>query len=128
MASDQKTRSILADTWLIENIASLFSIISMLMIVVLLHLYDSKPIFEWHGASLNSFVSVFATLSKALLLLAVSSCLGQWKYISFSQKKRKLIEFDTYDSASRGPKGSLQLLWQTRLRCEMILCALIRVC
>jgi hypothetical protein len=118
MPSNQKRKSLLADTWLIENIANLFSIISMLVIVLLLHLYDSQPIFQWHGASLNSFVSVFATISKALLLLAVSSCLGQWKFISFSQRKRKLIEFDTYDSASRGPKGGLKLLWQTRLRYE----------
>lgn len=119
MKFKSSNRSLLADTWMIENVATLFSLLSMFTIVLLLFLYDSKPIFEWHGASLNSFIAVFATLSKTLLLMVVSSCLGQWKYIYFSREKRKLIEFDVFDEASRGPQGGFQLLWHTRFQYEM---------
>ncbi|TID25690.1 hypothetical protein E6O75_ATG03553 [Venturia nashicola] len=99
----------------------------MFMIILLLFLYDSKPVFEWHGASLNSFVSVFATISKTLLLMAVSSCLGQWKYIYFYREKRKLIEFDVFDGASRGPEGSFHLLWHIRFRSLAVIGALITI-
>lgn len=112
----QKSRSILADTWLLETLAIVLSLASFSMILVLLQIYDNKPIFVWHGATLNTFVSTIATLGKAMLLLTVSACMSQWKYIWFSQARQKLIDFEVFDKASRGPSGSLSLLWSVNFR------------
>jgi hypothetical protein len=112
----RKSRSILGDTWLLETLAIVLSLVSFLMILVLLKVYDNRPIFVWHGATLNTFVSTIATLGKAMLLFTVSACMSQWKYIWFSQAQRKLIDFEVFDSASRGPSGSLSLLWSVNFR------------
>ncbi|KAF8856580.1 hypothetical protein BDZ45DRAFT_727386 [Acephala macrosclerotiorum] len=112
----RKSRSILGDTWLPETLAIVLSLVSFLMILVLLKVYDNRPIFVWHGATLNTFVSTIATLGKAMLLFTVSACMSQWKYIWFSQARRKLIDFEVFDSASRGPSGSLSLLWSVNFR------------
>ncbi|KAE9369962.1 hypothetical protein N431DRAFT_511930 [Stipitochalara longipes BDJ] len=91
------SRSIMQDTWFPEILAILLSLISFLMILVLLKVYDNRPLFVWHGATLNTFVSTVATLGKALLLFTVSACMSQWKYIWFSQARRKLIDFEVFD-------------------------------
>jgi hypothetical protein len=111
-----KLKSLLRDTWAIEIIAFSVSVLAFGCLIYLLRYYDQKPIFEWHGLTLNTIVSTVSTISKTLLMFSVSAGISQWKYIAFSKNKRKLIEFERLDSASRGPQGSLALLWTTRLK------------
>ncbi|PQE31741.1 Carboxylic ester hydrolase protein [Rutstroemia sp. NJR-2017a WRK4] len=116
MLSNSKPKSTIQNTWFIEIISYVFCVISFGVVIVIIKVYNQQPIFNWHGISLNTWVSVFTTISEALLMLTVSACLSQWNYISFSQRPRNLLQFDTVDNASRGPKGSLSLLWFVRLK------------
>jgi hypothetical protein len=109
-------KSLLTDTWILEIVSNSISVLSLISIAILLSRYDEKPLVAWHGVGLNALVAVFSTISKTLLLFAVSSCLGQWAYLNFAQKRSKLIDFDTFVSASQGPQGSFFLLLQTRFR------------
>lgn len=81
-------------------------------IVVLLVFADGKPIFTWKGVTLNTAISVLAVCMKASLLFAVSECIAQWKWILFSRAARRpLIDFEHIDRASRGPLGSVKVLF-----------------
>lgn len=111
-----KLKSLLRDAWAFEIIVFLVSVLALGCLTSLLRYYDQQPIFKWHGLTLNTIVSTVSTISKTLLMFVVSAGISQWKYIAFSKGKRKLIEFERLDSASRGPEGSLTLLWTTRLR------------
>jgi len=111
-----RLKALLIDPWAFDIIAFLVSTFGLGCLTYLLLYYDKQPIFKWHGLSLNTIVSTISTISKTLQLFIVSACISQWKYIAFSKNKRKLIEFERFDSASRGPQGSLTLLWKTRLR------------
>lgn len=111
----QKSKTLFKDSWLPEILLLGLSLLSLAATLLLLLHFDGKPIFVWHEVTLNALVSTFSTISKSALLFAVSACLSQWKYISFSRNRRRLREFDLYDEASRGPQGSLVLLWNSRL-------------
>ncbi|KAF2792355.1 hypothetical protein K505DRAFT_210984, partial [Melanomma pulvis-pyrius CBS 109.77] len=51
------------------------------------------------------------------LLVPVASCIGQLKWLWFKAKPRKTTDLERFDMASRGPEGSLKLLFQLpRLR------------
>jgi hypothetical protein len=116
MGFNKSVSKIVSDTWVLEILLLLVSWVSMSAIVGLLVHYNQKPIVTWLELSLNAMISILATIFKSALLFALSSCLGQWTYISFSSRRhRQLSEFVIYDSASRGSLGSLSLLWKTRL-------------
>lgn len=100
--------------WALEILAICFSFSSLLGLVVLLGSYNGKEIFSWHGVTLNAVVSILATASKAALMLAVAESTSQWKWILFSREQRQLIHMERIDAASRGPLGSLKLLWQCK--------------
>lgn len=78
------------DTWLLQTLAIIFSILSIGAIAALLAHYDNKSIFDWNGVTLNAVVAVFAALTKALLAFAISDCLGQSKWIWFSWQQKAI--------------------------------------
>jgi len=61
-------------------------------------------------------ISVFSTLSKSALLVAVAEGISQLKWIYFRERRHRLYDLQVFDEASRGPWGSLQLLWVLRLQ------------
>lgn len=71
------SRSLTTDTWLYEIAALVGSWLALLGVIIVLSYNDHKPIFEWHNLTLNTVISLLSTTSKALLLAAVASCLGQ---------------------------------------------------
>ena len=101
---------ILEDTWLLQGLSVLGSIVLTGVLVVLLARFDHTPILEWNGISLNAVVALTATMLKGLIALTLSDCLGQAKWIWFSWHRRSLSDFAIIDQGSRGPFGSLKLL------------------
>lgn len=79
------------------------------MVLVLLA-YDGKPVFDWHGITLNTAVSIFSSAGKASLMFIVAEAIGQWRWILFTRKSRPLLDLTTLDDVTRGPLGSLGLL------------------
>jgi hypothetical protein len=104
----------LSDSWLFEIVSILISLLSIVAISALLAYYNGKLLFKWHNVTLNTVISVFATLARISLILAVSSSIGQWRWNWFLKRPRRLADIDVLDSASRGSFGSLQLVWTTR--------------
>jgi hypothetical protein len=108
---------IVTDWWWWELLSLLVSLLSISTIVGILLLYSEKkqPDHVIPGVTLNAFISVFAAVAKAALILPVSEAIGQLKWIWF-RDQAKLWDFYLFDGASRGPWGSFILLWRTKCR------------
>lgn len=98
--------------WQLELWALLGSFSTLVGLAVLLAVFDGKSVFEWNGVTLNAVISVLTVLMKGFLVFAVAECIGQWKWIVFTREKRKLVEFEMIDLASRGPSGAASLVWR----------------
>ncbi|KAE8349839.1 hypothetical protein BDV28DRAFT_52780 [Aspergillus coremiiformis] len=115
------------DTWSWEILSVIFSILCFIAILVILFIYDGRasPALP-HGIRLNTVVSVLATGSKSVLIFIVSAAIGQLKWIWF-RKRNQLFDIQLFDDASRGPWGSLILLFKRRTWSLVSLGALVTV-
>jgi hypothetical protein len=97
--------------WLLEIGSTLLSISALLAAIVVLATQNGKPVTDWHfPASINTVVSTLGVISKVSLAFTISACLGQQKWNWFRKHQGNLSLFEIFDSASRGPWGSLGLL------------------
>ncbi|KAK4184278.1 hypothetical protein QBC35DRAFT_466591 [Podospora australis] len=62
------------------------------------------------GITLNTIISILATVSKSRLIFTVSAVLGQLKWDWYEKRTDTLNHFETFDEASRGPLGATRLL------------------
>lgn len=118
---------ILKNWWM--EIGACFSIIaSLIAIVATLYPHQDRPLPQWPFlVSVNTLISIYVVVLKGAILLVTAEDLGQLKWRWF-RNARLLGDIVTYDSASRGPLGALQLLWRLRLRHPLSSCgALISV-
>jgi hypothetical protein len=105
------------DIWLYEMLSLLIAMAAFACVVVVLRKYENKPSPQWpSGITLNSVVSWIATIFRTCLLMPVAECISQLSWVWFSQKTRPLDDTCYYDSASRGPLGSLKLLFRLKIR------------
>jgi hypothetical protein len=122
------------DWWVLEATGLLISIGAAGAAVGVLRLYNGRPLQEWrYHLSINTVISFLAIISKSSLALVVEGCLGQLKWIWYSgpRKHHSLLDFQTFDGASRGPYGAAQLLLTLReidiglVGTFVMLCALV---
>lgn len=112
-------KTLFDDTWILEFIALAISLAFNTAIVVLLGAYNGQDLARSSfpaGITLNAMISTFSTISKSFLAVATSAGLGQWKWLWFRHERRTLKTFDVLDQSSRGPWGSLQLLFTSKLK------------
>jgi len=84
---------------------------------LLLKAYDGKAQPDWlYGITLNSAASWLTTITKSMLLVPAAACIDQSSWIYYASRARNLGALSVYDAASRGPWGSMQLLWTLRAR------------
>ncbi|KAJ4263785.1 hypothetical protein NW762_005818 [Fusarium torreyae] len=102
--------------WGFEIGAMASSIALLIAMASLLLAYHEKPIFDDKLITLNAVVSTLSTASKATLLTTVASCISQENWVLFAGKPRRLYDFEMISEASRGPWGSLMVLWSRSLR------------
>lgn len=103
--------TVFVDWWMGELLAILLSIVAFFAIILVLRKYDGHNIPTLpHNIPLNFVVSTLATVSKSLLLFAVASALGQFKWLWMFFKQRRLQDLQIFDDASRGPLGASRLL------------------
>lgn len=85
---------------------------------------DQSPYAKWQVANVditpNTIVSIIATLTKASLLLPVAEVVVQLKWLYFQARDQRVADLQVFDDASRGPLGSLRLLWRINLRVRII--------
>lgn len=109
--------------WVIESLAGVFSIILFSVIVALLAVYDTTQYSatslthesEIKRATIFPILSILSTIMRACMLLPVATCIGQLKW-SWFRSRRRLVDVERFDEASRGITGSLVLLWTVRFR------------
>ncbi|OJD31464.1 acid phosphatase protein [Diplodia corticola] len=100
--------------WLFELLAWIISAIAMAVLVVTLILTDGRPLPHWPmRITLNSFISILATIIKAAMVVPIAEGISQLKWLWF-KKAGVLKDIQTFDEASRGMWGSLKLLLGTR--------------
>lgn len=110
--------TVASDTWWPETIAICFSMLCSVAIGVTLMVFKDSPVPHLpQSLTLNAMISVLATGSKSAMLFVVGSCLSQVKWIWF-REERSLSDVQKLENASRGPLGSLYLLFD-RLVCSV---------
>lgn len=106
--------------WLVEVLSIFIATVSIVVLCILLRRNDGKPIRSntvvGVNITLNTLVSILSTIGRAALLLSVSECISQLKWTWYLDKHRPLKDLDTFDNASRGAWGGLQLLWKINIR------------
>lgn len=103
--------------WKFETSLLLLSVCSLVAIIVLLAVEHDTTLVSWKlYFSLNTVVSILGTISRASLASAVASCIAQEKWNWFRKRQDCLYLFERFDSASRGPLGSLKLLCWLKFR------------
>ncbi|PVH83592.1 hypothetical protein DL98DRAFT_486436 [Cadophora sp. DSE1049] len=65
------------------------------------------------GITINSILSWLSTIARSALLVPITKGISQLKWTWFSSVQR-LADLQRFDDASRGPWGSLMLLWSLK--------------
>lgn len=108
--------------WYWELIAAVFSLACVVAIVVILRTYQEKSLSSWHfyfDTTPNTIIALLSTLSRTALIVPVASCISQLKWIHLASSPRRLREFQVLDEASRGPWGSLNLIWSLHFKTKL---------
>jgi uncharacterized protein DUF3176 len=96
--------------WLFEVLCGILSLACLIAITIVLHAFDNRPVPTWrYGITLNTIVSLLASISTFSLIIPITAGLSQLKWLWF-REKRSLADFQILDNASRGPTGSISLL------------------
>lgn len=104
-------------SWSLELIAMALSIGSLIAIISILYRENGRPLANWSLAvSLNTVISTLGTLTRTTLAFAVSACVGQQKWTWLYRKSDRIVAFERFDEASRGPWGGTRLLVWLRAR------------
>ena len=100
--------------WWWEVYATSLSVASTIAVIAVLISVQRKPLAEWKmSIQPNSLVAIFSTIAKSALLVPIAECISQLKWTYF-ESPRTLSQLQVFDDASRGPWGSLVLLWKTK--------------
>lgn len=102
--------------WLWELASTLVALLSTLAIFLILLLHNGQLLRDWSFYfTLNSLLSIFSTVLRIALVVAISSAIFQLGYVWFTQQ-RPLGDLEVFNTASRGVAGSLPLIWLQRGR------------
>lgn len=106
------------DKWLWEKTCILFSISCVIAITILSSRLDGTWLSRWNFfLQPSTTFSILITAAQSSMMLVISEVLSQLKWLQVSlPKAQPVADFATFDSASRGPLGSLMifLLWKPR--------------
>jgi Protein of unknown function (DUF3176) len=102
--------------WWTELLCCVLFIGAFVAIVLTIRPYEGRPLPQWpYQLSINSLISIYIVILKASMLLVAAEGLSQLKWRWFDHG-RPLKDLLSYDNASRGPWGSLTLMWTLRGR------------
>ncbi|KAH7312701.1 hypothetical protein B0I35DRAFT_437558 [Stachybotrys elegans] len=115
-------------SWTLELSMMLASTSALLAAIILMVLHDNKPLAKWSfPLSFNTVISILGATSRASLAFVIGSCISQGKWNWFRRRVDAIIVFDRFDDASRGPWGSIRLLYWIKFRHWIALGALCTV-
>ncbi|KAL8782737.1 MAG: hypothetical protein Q9213_005161 [Squamulea squamosa] len=113
-------------SWAWEVAALMMSITSLLAIIIVAGSSHGKvlPLYPL-GITLNAAISIFSTIMKTTMLYCAAEAINQSKWIWLHRQPQRLSDIELYDQASRGPWGSLTMLWRVRWKDLSSLAALV---
>ncbi|KAE9376344.1 hypothetical protein N431DRAFT_462185 [Stipitochalara longipes BDJ] len=104
-----------SDSWQLEILSLFITLVCFAGLIIVLQQFDNKPLPNWRsGLTLNTVVSWISTVLKTALLLPIGSCISQLSWVWFNEQTRSLADICFFDAASRGPWGSLKLIFRLR--------------
>jgi Protein of unknown function (DUF3176) len=102
--------------WWSEGLACLGVLMGLVAIFVTLDKYKNKPLPQLpFKVSINTVVSLEATVLKGCLTFVVGSIISQSQWLWFTSN-RSLYDIVRYDDAARGPWGSALWIWEHHIR------------
>jgi hypothetical protein len=115
-ASSPSRRASWTSSWIYEICAIVVSVAFMVAIVVVLKTrIHGKLRSSWTlPLAPNTIIALFSTLSKSAILLVITACISQLKWIYFGRRGHRVMDLQIFDSASRGPLGAIALIVRIR--------------
>lgn len=105
--------------WWTEILSIAFSLGCIATNAGVLAAFDGRPYRSWRIAQAditpNAIISILATFTRASFLLTIGETIGQLKWLFFQARPQRVSDLQIFDDASRGPLGSLRLLWRINL-------------
>ncbi|KAF9891643.1 hypothetical protein FE257_003654 [Aspergillus nanangensis] len=103
--------------WWLEILSAFASAGCVVAIIVILTQVDGKLLSSWHTyLTPSATISILSTASKALMILPVSECISQLKWLQLTKTKHGLSNLQIFDNASRGPAGSFFFFFSAKSR------------
>jgi hypothetical protein len=104
-----------AEGWLWEILSLVTACASLGVFMSLLQQYDNQVRPHWtFGMSLNTVVSAVSTVFRISVLVPVTTGISQMGWVWLARRERRLDDISCFDAASRGPWGSLHLVYRTK--------------
>ncbi|RMJ17171.1 hypothetical protein CDV36_003159 [Fusarium kuroshium] len=101
--------------WVFEIASITLASAAVAAMVILLINFDGERVFDGPMVTLNAIISTLSTTSRVCLLAMLASSISQWNWLLFSTNPRRLVDFEYFSAASRGPLGSLKVLLDFRI-------------
>lgn len=106
-----------AKAWAPECGWILVAVALFVALCVLLGEYDNKALPNWPmGLTLNTLIAFLATMCRSALIVPIGEGISQLKWNWFVAKKRPIKDLYIFDQASRGPWGSIRLIFRMKGR------------
>lgn len=103
-------------SWWLELFTCFLAVIVLLAFVITLWKQQNKPLQTYSlGITINSLTAIYTIVLKTFCVFVVTEGIGQLKWLWY-RKPRSLADFQVFDRASRGPWGSVTLLWMLKHR------------
>lgn len=108
----QRIRKICIHLWIWELLSLVLCMSCIGAIIIILLDHDGKQLPGWnYGITINGLISVLAGIAKASMILPVAESISQLKWHWYWKgQARPVVDFEYFDTASRGPWGCLILL------------------
>jgi hypothetical protein len=88
---------------------------AMFSIIIILGVWSGIALHDWkYRIQINSLIATLTTIGKTAMLVAVAESICQLKWLHFYQQPQRVSRFQDFDGASRGPWGSLVLLYSAK--------------
>lgn len=102
--------------WWLEIASWTFSTICFAAICIVLAVFDHRASpYLPSNITLNTVISILAALARVALVLPVSQCISQMKWLWFSTSQgRTLLDWQDFDNGSKGGLGILGLVTTRR--------------
>ena len=102
----------LTNTWKWEISTWLLGSAGYIANLILVGMWNGKLQKDWHSnIQITTFVAALAQVSQSALMVPTASSIAQLKWKWVTAISRPAIDINHFDLASRGPDGSLRLLW-----------------